>query len=59
MKEIYTKRKDGRCCSTSVFWNKKWKTWTCTFTEEEFKELLRTHGIRFRTKDFNKKKKNG
>ena len=57
MKQISTKRKDKKTCTTSVFWNRSWKEWTCTFTEGEFKAFLKSHGIKYSTKDFAKKKK--
>ncbi len=57
MKQIYTKRKDSRRCITGIYWNRSWKEWTATFTEKEFKSFLKNHGIKFRTEDFNKKKK--
>lgn len=56
MKNIYTKRKDKKRCATGVYWNYSWKEWTCTFTEKEFKAFLKSHGIKYKTKDFNKKK---
>lgn len=57
MKQIYTKRKDGKTTNTIVYWNRSWKEYTVTFTEDEFKFLLKKHGIKFRTKDFSKKRK--
>lgn len=55
MKEIFTKRKDGKRCVTSIYYNQSWKEWSATFTEEEFKAFLKSHGIKFTMKDFNER----
>jgi hypothetical protein len=55
MKNIYTKRLDGKRCVTGIYWSKSFKDWTATFTESEFKSFLKSHGIKLIVKDFNAK----